>query len=87
MPWLRFIADFDYTPTNRPQVTYGYLAGRADRVTRECARQAVDVRGVARVIPTPATREEANRVRQSVEANPVRLDESGEVADGLDAAP
>lgn len=84
MPWLRFTADFDYTPANRPQITYGYLAGRADRVTRECARQAVEVRGVAFVIPTPANRAEANRVRQSIEANPVRLEE---VADGVDATP
>lgn len=82
MPWVRFTADFDYTPPNRRGVTYEYLSGQARRVTRECKRQAVDDRGVAEVIPTPATRAEANRVRLGLDANPVRE----EAGDGLDAA-
>lgn len=82
MPWVRFTADFDYTPANRRSITYAYLSGQARRVTRECKRQALE-RGVADEIPTPRTREEANRVRLGLDASPVGL----EAADGVDAAP
>jgi len=40
MPWVRFIADFDFKPV--PGVTIGYLAGMEKNVTTPCAGAAVD---------------------------------------------
>lgn len=61
MPWVRFIAGFDFTPSAARHRTIGYLAGMSRLVTRECAA-AAEAKGAAERIPTP-NREEANRVR------------------------
>jgi len=42
MPWVRFIADFDFSPAaRRGWVTVAYKAGMTKNVTRECAEKAV----------------------------------------------
>ncbi|MDB5458148.1 MAG: hypothetical protein JWP92_3733 [Caulobacter sp.] len=69
MPWVRFTADFDFTPAKERRVTIGYLAGMRMLVTTECFTRA-KAKGRAVRIATPR-REQANQVR-------------GESADGLD---
>lgn len=64
MPWVRFTADFDFTPAAERRVTIGYLAGMRQLVTTECFR-AANGKGSAVKIPTPR-REDANRVRQRI---------------------
>lgn len=42
MPWVRFAADFDFSPAARGgRVTVAYRAGMTKSVTRECAEKAV----------------------------------------------
>ncbi len=42
MPWLRFIAPFDFSPAARGgRVTIAYPAGMVRNVTRECAALAL----------------------------------------------
>jgi hypothetical protein len=44
MPWVRFLADFDWRAT--PAVTYAYKAGTTELVTTPCA-VAAKAAGVA----------------------------------------
>lgn len=41
MPWLRFLADFDFHPPERPQSTVAYKRGMVKFVRRVCAEQAI----------------------------------------------
>ena len=37
MPWVKFVADFDFSPSARNgMVTIAYRAGSVENVTREC---------------------------------------------------
>ncbi len=69
MPWVRFLADFDYTPTNRRRVTLAYKAGTRDRVTKGCAAAAI-AKGRAVAIDTPRSRADANAVRMDRSSAP-----------------
>jgi hypothetical protein len=39
MPWVRFLRNFDWTPT--PAVTVAFKAGSVKLVTTACARRAI----------------------------------------------
>lgn len=65
MPWVRFTADFDFTPPKGRRVTFAYRAGVCERVTQACAAAAI-AKGRAEPIPTPRTRADANAVRMAV---------------------
>lgn len=51
MPWLRFLADFDWKP--QPTITIAYLAGATELVTRACAAAATST-GKSIIIERPA---------------------------------
>ncbi len=62
MAWLRFTADWDFSPSAEPRVTIAYLAGMRCPVTSE-ARDFALMHGVAVEIPTPR-RELAARLKE-----------------------
>lgn len=41
MVWVSFLEDFNFTPSDKPQVSVGYKAGREYNVPRECAEQSI----------------------------------------------
>lgn len=50
MPWVRFVADFDFKP--KPGITIGYRAGYVGLVSRSCAEKA-KARGCAVTVGRP----------------------------------
>ncbi|ADH87356.1 hypothetical protein Snov_0019 [Ancylobacter novellus DSM 506] len=53
MPWVRFIADFDFKP--KPAITIAYRAGFVGLVSRSCAAKA-KARGLAIPVSRPGSR-------------------------------
>jgi hypothetical protein len=60
--WLRFVAEFDFTPPTRRGVTVAFKAGMCRPAPRACVAAAT-MTGAAEIIPTPC-RAEARRMRQ-----------------------
>lgn len=52
MAWVRFVRDYDFSPSAEYRVTIAYLAGGKYPVTSECRDFAL-MHGVAVEIPTP----------------------------------
>lgn len=42
MPWIKFSADFDFRPPEKPRVCIAYKAGMTEFVRRICAEQAIE---------------------------------------------
>lgn len=56
MPWVHFIADFDFSPKARGgRVTIAYRAGMKKNVTRECSAAAI---AAARAVSTERPHED-----------------------------
>lgn len=53
MAWLRFTADFDYTPAAKPAVTIAFKAGRTYNTPRGAVARALEL-GVAVKTARPA---------------------------------
>ena len=67
MPWVEFIADFEFRPS--PSTSIDYLSGMRLSVTEACAAQAVAA-GKAKRVATPkaADRADFERTRAEVES-------------------
>jgi hypothetical protein len=71
MSWVRFTRGFDWTPADKQSVTISYPAGHVDKVTRECAREAVS-RGCAQRIRAPKDAASARALKaQTVAPEPL----------------
>lgn len=49
---VKFLADYDYTPSAERRTTFAYFAGQEDTVKRECGEAAIAA-GVAQELPAP----------------------------------
>ena len=62
MAHVRFTADYDYRPSDRPRVVVAYKAGMSVTVKRECADDAI-AKGLSGRGRTGAARADAARGR------------------------
>lgn len=67
MPWIRFSADFDWSPpAYRNRVTIAYKAGMVQLVTRACADKAT-AKGAASPTKRPLSGKRKRRAIQEID--------------------